>query len=136
MIKQSGKTLNGIKETSLYVADLSITEKFYHERLNFPVISRVEGRHIFFRAGNSLLLCFLPEATRNDEEMPPHYANGQIHLAFEVPKNMYYPFKEWIQNQGIPIEFEKHWHDDFLSFYFRDPDNHSLEILTEGMWGF
>lgn len=125
-----------IKETSIYVNDLERTEAFYHQLLGFPVIVRSEGRHVFFRTGNNLLLCFLAEVTSKDPNLPPHYAIGQIHLAFEVPGEAYESTKREIRNAGIPIEHEQHWHQDYYSFYFRDPDHHSLEILPSGMWGF
>ncbi len=42
--------------------------------------------------------------------------------------------KGWIRSINIEIEHEQHWYDDYYSFYFRDPDGHSLEIVPEGMW--
>lgn len=37
-----------VKEVCLYVDDLYKAECFYHDLLQFPVISKVLGRHIFF----------------------------------------------------------------------------------------
>lgn len=125
-----------IKETSLYVKDLDQTKAFYHQLLGLPVIAFVRGRHIFFRTGSNLLLCFLPEVTKEDQNLPPHHAQGEIHLAFEVAKGSYQKTKQAIINAGIKIEQEQWWHEDFYSFYFRDPDNHLLEVLPSGMWGF
>jgi catechol 2,3-dioxygenase-like lactoylglutathione lyase family enzyme len=48
--------INGIKETCIYVEDLNEAKRFYHETLGLAVISHVDGKHIFFRAGNSF--CF------------------------------------------------------------------------------
>ena len=126
----------GIKETSLYVNDPDTTEQFYSEKLGFTVISKVEGRHVFFRVGNNLLLCFIAEATEADSNLPAHYGKGQMHVAFEVPKAEYEGYKQWIRSLGIDIEHEQHWHGEYYSFYFRDPDGHSLEIVPSGMWGF
>lgn len=123
-----------IKETSLYVQDLERTENFYREKLNFEVIAREEERHVFFRAGTSVLLCFLSGATKNDDKLPPHYAEGNIHIAFEVPKAYYKALKKQLELQDITIEHEEHWFDDYYSFYFRDPDDHLLEIVPKGMW--
>lgn len=123
-----------IKETSLYVQDLDRTESFYKGKLDFKVISRAEGRHIFFKAGSSVLLCFIADATRNDEKLPAHYGEGKMHIAFEVPKEKYEGVKTWIRSRGIDIEHEQQWNKDFYSFYFRDPDGHSLEIVPGGMW--
>lgn len=122
-----------IKETSLYVQDLDRSEDFYHRKLGFEITAKVEGRHIFFKAGSSILLCFLAEATKDDDKVP-HYGEGNIHIAFEVPHEDYEEAKAWIQSLGITIEHEQLWSNDYFSFYFRDPDGHSLEIVPEGMW--
>ena len=126
--------ISRIKETSLYVQELERTESFYKKKLNFPVISRENGRHIFFRVGSSILLCFLAGTTKKGDTLPPHYGKGNLHIAFEVPKSKYHAVKNQIQSQNIPIEHEQHWFDDFYSFYFRDPDGHSLEVVQQGMW--
>lgn len=123
-----------IKETALYIQDLDRTQSFYDERLGFEVISRVEGRHIFFRTGSSVLLCFIAEATKKDESLPPHFGEGNMHIAFEVAKEKYRQVKEDIRSEGIEIEYEQKWTEDIESFYFRDPDRHLLEIVPEGMW--
>lgn len=123
-----------IKETVLYVKDLDRTENFYHQKLELEIISREEDRHIFFKAGSSILLCFLADATKQSETLPPHFGEGKMHIAFEVPKTSYRETKEWIINKGIDIEHEQNWGDEYRSFYFRDPDGHSLEIVPAGMW--
>ncbi|QHT68329.1 glyoxalase [Rhodocytophaga rosea] len=123
-----------IKETCLYVSDLQKSEDFYHGKLGFPIIGKVEGRHIFFRAGSSVLLCFIAEKTRQDTNLPPHYGSGHLHLAFEVSPQEYQLWKEKIQQAGITIEHEQAWKDDLHSFYFRDPDGHLLEIVPTGIW--
>lgn len=127
MIKQ-------IKETSLYIKDLEITRQFYQDKLGLKVISRVENRHIFFRAGSSVLLCFLPESTRKEGGLPAHYANGSIHLAFEIAVEDYLSCKDKIVKTGIKIIQEQQWRKGLKSFYFRDPDGHLLEIIQEGIW--
>ena len=123
-----------IKESSLYVQDLARTEAFYKEKLNFEVIAREKGRHIFFKVGSSVLLCFLAHATEKDETLPLHYGEGKLHIAFEVPKSDYEAVKKRIRSKEIEIEHEQHWFNDFYSFYFRDPDEHALEIVQQGMW--
>ena len=56
-----------ILETALYVTDLGAAEAFYRDVIGLPFISRVEGRHAFFRCGQSVLLLFNPDATK----LPP-----------------------------------------------------------------
>jgi catechol 2,3-dioxygenase-like lactoylglutathione lyase family enzyme len=124
-----------IKETCLYVSDLAKTKAFYNGLLKFEVIGEVPGRHVFFRAGSSVLLCFIAEASRIPGSLPPHFGSGQLHLAFEVSKESYAATKATIETSGISIEQEYDWGGGFLSFYFRDPDKHLLEVVMDGMWG-
>jgi catechol 2,3-dioxygenase-like lactoylglutathione lyase family enzyme len=123
-----------IKETSLYIRDLEISRKFYEEKLGLEVIAKVENRHIFFRAGRSVLLCFISEVTKYDQSMPSHFANGNIHLAFEVKAEDYYLWKENVKEKDIKIVQEQLWKKDLESFYFRDPDGHLLEVIPKGIW--
>lgn len=123
-----------IKETCLYVQDLQRTEAFYNGKLNLDIIAKVEGRHIFFKAGASVLLCFLADATKNETNLPAHFGEGKMHMALEVPETKYRQVKEWIGSKNIKIEHEQQWSENYQSFYFRDPDGHSIEIVPEGMW--
>lgn len=123
-----------IKETCLYVKDLDQTEAFYNGKLQLEVIGKEEGRHIFFRVGSSVLLCFIAEATTKEVLLPTHYGKGNMHIAFEVPKADYHEIRELIRSRDIEIEYEQQWSDDVQSFYFRDPDGHLLEIVPSGMW--
>mgnify|MGYP006282758119 CR=1 FL=1 len=125
---------NQIKETALYVKDLDQTEAFYGEKLDLKLISKVEGRHVFFRVGSSVLLCFLAEKTKHDKSLPSHYGEGKLHIAFEVPGERYSEVKEEILSSGIEVEYEEEWGGQYQSFYFRDPDDHLLEIVPQGMW--
>lgn len=50
-----------IKETCIYTTDLDSAKEFYHKVLGLPVNDEVKGKHIFFRAGSSLLLRFNPD---------------------------------------------------------------------------
>lgn len=124
-----------IKESALYVANLERSHHFYHELLGFAIVARKEGRHIFYKVGNTVLLCFLAEATARDTVLPPHFGSGQLHLAFEVPSSQYAEVKQQVEAAGITIEHVQKWSPGVESFYFRDPDQHSLEIIPAGMWG-
>ncbi|MEM8893512.1 MAG: VOC family protein [Bacteroidota bacterium] len=124
-----------VKETCLYVEDLDKTEAFYHGLLNLPIISKADGRHIFFRCGSSVLLCFLNKATMAEKNLPPHYAIGRQHIALEVSARSYNKSKREIMEAGIEITHTESWGDKFESFYFEDPDGHVLEIVPTGMWG-
>lgn len=128
------KKITQIKETCLYVSDLGRTRDFYEKKLGLPLISLVEGRHAFFRAGSSVLLCFLPEVTKAEQKLPPHYAYGKQHIAFGTQPEEYQSWKKHMEEKSIPITHRQDWGNGRESFYFEDPDGHVLEIVPEGLW--
>ena len=123
-----------IKETCIYVSDLKATREFYAYKLRLPLISFVEGRHVFFKAGSSVLLCFVADKTMKEKELPPHGATGVIHFAFEVPREDYDNALQNIKDAGITILHQHVWKDKLRSFYFHDPDQNLLEVIEEGLW--
>lgn len=126
--------INSVKETCLYVKNLDQAKEFYHNILGFEVISFDEGRHVFFRAGSSVLLCFNPDLTKHEENLPPHYAEGKMHIAFDVEKDQYEQWKSLLIGKGVKITHVEPWGKKYESFYFEDPDGNVLEIVQNGMW--
>ena len=127
-------TISRIKETCIYVTNLQQTKQFYSYKLGLPLISFVEGRHVFFKAGESVLLCFVADKTLQETELPPHGATGRIHFAFEVPRQDYDAALQKVQDSGIEVLHQHVWKDGLRSFYFHDPDYHVLEVIEEGLW--
>lgn len=123
-----------IKETCIYVSDLHRTKQFYNGLLQLPVITLAEGQHIFFKAGDSVLLCFIAAQTLQKTDLPPHGATGSIHFAFEVAKSDYEAAMETIKRNNITITHQQKWKGQLKSFYFNDPDNNLVEIIEEGLW--
>lgn len=123
-----------IKETCIYVTDLERTKAFYTETLGLPLISLVKGRHVFFRAGESVLLCFIADVTEAEKELPPHGARGSIHFAFEVESKEYDAALQKLRDAGVHILHEHTWKGGLRSFYFHDPDGNLLEVIEEGLW--
>ncbi len=126
--------IGSIKETCVYVTDLERTQNFYNRLLGLPLISLVQNRHVFFRAGSSVLLCFMAEQTSKETQLPPHGARGSIHFAFEVSKEEYPKALQQIKTAGIEILHEHKWSEELHSFYFHDPDKNLVEIIEEGLW--
>lgn len=123
-----------IKETCIYIRNLDKAREFYHGLLELPIISHVAGKHIFFRAGNSVLLCFNPDDSRTKESPPPHFSEGKYHFAFEVAAADYLKEKESLVSKGIRITEEVEWKYGLKSCYFEDPEGNVLEIVPEGVW--
>ena len=88
----------------------------------------------FFRAGESVLLCFVASKTVAEKNLPPHGAKGSIHVAFEVERKEYDEALLKVKNMEIKILHDQVWKDGLRSFYFHDPDGHLLEIVEEGIW--
>ena len=123
-----------IKETCIYFSDLNKAEDFYHGKLELPILSLVKDKHIFFRAGTSVLLCFNPKDSRQKKSPPGHYAEGKYHFAFEVARDEYEWHKEKVREKGISIIDEVVWETGQESFYFEDPEGNVVEIVPEGIW--
>lgn len=124
-----------IKETCLYIRDLNKAKEFYSNVLGLPVISHVKDKHIFFRAGASVLLCFNPDDSMRKTSPPAHYGNGKLHFAFEVPEHEYIATKEELRAKGIAITDQVIWKSGKESFYFEDPEGNVLEVIPDkGVW--
>ncbi|MBL6447413.1 VOC family protein [Fulvivirga sp. 29W222] len=129
------KEIIKIKETCLYIKDLEGAKDFYHIKLGLEIIHYAQNRHIFFRAGSSVLLCFNPDDSKHKDSPPPHFAEGNQHYAFEVSQKDYDAVKEKIKALGITIIDKLVWKTGQESFYFNDPEGNVLEFVPEGVWG-
>lgn len=127
--------LSRILETCLYATDLAASADFYADVLGLPLVSRVQGRHAFFRAGEAMFLLFRPEATESSTEVPPHGARGSGHVAFAVQAGELPRWRRHFHEHGIPIEREVEWPRGGKSLYVRDPAGNSVELATPEIWG-
>lgn len=125
--------ITGILETVLYVADLDRAERFYCEVMALRQIGKQPGRHVFFRVGTGVLLLFRAGRTRQSGSVPPHGADGEIHVCFTVSPTEYDAWKRRVQEHGVAIQQEVTWPVG-RSFYFRDPDGNLLELADADIW--
>lgn len=126
--------LDAVLETVLYYRDEVQTERFYTDVLGMNPIGKEPGRHLFFRAGESVFLLFNAESTREGSAaMLPHGADGEGHTCFIVSEDDYEPWKKHLQENNIEILKEIDWGKG-VSFYFRDPDGNLLEIANRDFW--
>jgi catechol 2,3-dioxygenase-like lactoylglutathione lyase family enzyme len=125
--------ITGILETVLYVADLDRAEQFYRDVMALKQIGKDPDRHVFFRVGTGVLLLFHAARTRRSEHLPPHGADGEIHVCFTVTPAEYEAWKRRVQDHQVPIQKEINWPAG-RSFYFRDPDGNLLELADADIW--
>lgn len=129
-----------IVETSLYVKSLKESERFYTGVLGLEVVGKKAGRHVFIKAGRNMLLLFSPEGLRKEHErlgaksLPQVYERGKTHIAFEVNEEDMPKWKEILRAKKVPIEFVQEWSTGSRSYYFRDPDENVVELITPGSW--
>ena len=125
--------ITGILETVLYVADVDRAERFYRDVMGLTQIGKEPVRHVFFRVGSGVLLLFRAQTTRQAGSLPPHGADGEIHVCFTTSPAEYEVWKRRIQKHGIAILQETEWAQG-RSFYFRDPDGNLLELANADIW--
>jgi catechol-2,3-dioxygenase len=123
-----------IKETCLYCHDLEKAKEFYGTLLGLPLISYQPDKHVFFKAGSSVLLIFNPDDSKLKASPPGHFAEGNQHFAFEVTLAEYEQHKKQIKSKGITIIDCVVWKNGSESFYFNDTEGNILEIVPEGIW--
>jgi catechol 2,3-dioxygenase-like lactoylglutathione lyase family enzyme len=68
------------------------------------------------------------------EHFPPHDGSGPVHLAFSIAEADLAAWEGRLEERGIAIEEKKQWERGGRSLYFRDPDDHLLELVTPGCW--
>lgn len=132
---------SAILESALYVTDLAAAETFYADIIGLEPIARVEGRHVFFRCGEGVLLLFNADATRNAPPpdarlpVPPHGTTGEGHLCFSASAEELVRWKAHLAERGVGIEADFEWPKGGRSIYFRDPSGNSVEIAEPRIWG-
>lgn len=132
-------SLSGILETALYAEDLDAAERFYGGILGLEKIQRVEGRHVFFRCGDGVLLVFDPKATVKPASsgalpVPPHGARGPGHMCFRASDDEINALVEHFAGERIPIEADFRWPNGARSVYVRDPAGNSVEFAEGWLW--
>lgn len=127
---------SGLLEAALYADDLDAAERFYGDTLGLPTVLKMEGRHVFFRAGSVVLLIFDPNAAETPGDgplaAPPHGAHGPGHAC--LASDDLAAWEAHLDKAGIPIERHITWPGGARSIYFRDPAGNSLEIAEPKLW--
>lgn len=131
--------VNGVLETALYVADLDRSIEFYQRLFGFETLLRDERMCGLNVAGRQVLLLFKKGGSTAPTEtpggtIPPHDADGHIHLAFAIAEDELEAWQNWLAAQGVAIVSQVRTERGGHSVYFHDPDGHVLEVATPRLW--
>ena len=128
-----------VLETALSVDDMERAVAFYRDVLGLRPMGG-NARLTPIDAGEgSVLLLFLRGASADGVaypggRIPPHDGAGPMHVAFAVVADA---FAHWLARfaaLGIEVEVVNTWSRGGRSAYVRDPDGHSVELATPGLW--
>ena len=128
-----------IVETALYVADLERASRFYADVIGCSVLLDTPRLVAMSVAGESVLLLFQRGATADALPtdgglVPGHGAQGEQHLAFAIARDAVTAWLQRLEESGVAIESRVQWPRGGESLYVRDPDGHSVEMVTPGLW--
>ena len=128
-----------VLETALYVEDLERSARFYERVVGLSTMSRGD-RLVAMNAGEgTVLLLFRRGGTAAGASfpggwIPPHDGTGPAHFAFAIASGDLDSWLLHLATEGIEIESEVSWDRGGKSVYFPDPDGHSVELATPGVW--
>ena len=133
------KPVGRILETALYVADLDRSQHFYQTLFGFDRLLRDDRMCALAIPGRQVLLLFRHGASATPSHtpfgtIPPHDSRGIQHLCFAITQADLPVWDAHLAAHGLAVESRITWPAGGTSLYFRDPDQHSLEVATPGLW--
>jgi catechol 2,3-dioxygenase-like lactoylglutathione lyase family enzyme len=131
--------LSRVVETAVYVSDLGRSREFYCGVLGAEVLLDTPRLLALNVGAQSVLLLFQRGSTTEPLEtsggvVPPHGASGVQHFALAIAPETLEQWRTYLARVGVTVESEVHWPRGGTSLYLRDPDNHSVELITPGLW--
>lgn len=131
--------LTHLAETALYVDDLERAITFYTSLFGIPVLRRNERFCALAVTSDQVLLLFLRAASFMPTPLPggvvpPHDGCGPLHLCFGIAADAVTAWENHLREKDISIESRMRWPSGAVSLYFRDPDQHLVELATPGVF--
>lgn len=141
------QTVSGIVEAALYVEDLDRSIKFYQDLFDFQkeiygdliCVLRVPGRQaliLFPKRIASEVSGPATPAGAVEGAIPPHGGNGRLHVAFAIAASELEWWERRLSDRNIAVAGRVRWKRGGISLFFRDPDEHLVELITPGLWSF
>lgn len=131
--------IDRVLETALYCSDLGQVASFYRRVLGFAILTEIDRLIALDAGGGTVLLLFRQGGTVLPVDspigrIPSHDGTGPVHLAFAIPAAELESWERHLTTNGVAIESRVTWPAGGVSLYFRDPEGHSVELATPGLW--
>lgn len=132
-------SVSGLIESALYVTDVRIAAAFYARVFAFGTLLESDRLIALDVAGKSVLLLFKRGATGEPFKtaggvIPGNGGEGRSHFAFSIAAGEVDAWQTHLAKLGVKVESVVTWPTGAVSIYFRDPDDHLIELLTPGFW--
>jgi catechol 2,3-dioxygenase-like lactoylglutathione lyase family enzyme len=132
-------TIDRVLETALYVDDVERAVAFYRDLLDLRVLTAGPRLTALDAGQSTVLLLFKRRASLGGIDfeggrLPSHDGDGPVHLAFAIAADQREDWERRLREAGVEVESRIHWARGGRSLYFRDPDGHSVELATPGVW--
>ncbi|HVJ37456.1 MAG TPA: VOC family protein [Stenotrophomonas sp.] len=139
MSPSAAPKLQGLLETALYAADLALARRFYEDVLGLRSMVADSRLAAYAVAPAQVLLLFQAGATAATVELPGgtipgHDGSGRVHFAFAIAADDLPGWEAHLLACDIAVEGRTAWPQGGHSLYFRDPDQHLVELATPGLW--
>jgi catechol 2,3-dioxygenase-like lactoylglutathione lyase family enzyme len=126
-------------ETALYCDDLPRALGFYRDLLGLATMFADDRLAAIDAGRGTVLLLFRRGASASgvplrDGRIPAHDGAGPVHVAFAVEAAELPGLEARLAARGVAIESRIRWSGGGESLYCRDPDGHSVEFATPGVW--
>lgn len=135
----SAPRIRRVLETALYVTDMARAVAFYRDVLGLTPMSGNERLTSLDAGANTVLLLFQRGASAEGIPfpggwIPPHDGTGPVHMAFAIDDAEFDSWQARLAELDVKVEVVNRWDRGGRSAYFRDPDGHSIELATPGVW--
>ena len=125
--------IKGAGHFGISVADLDESIAFYEDVLGLTVSTRRE-KDAFIQVGEADVLALLQYPGGKDafdtEARPKYRGKAFTHFGLSAPSmEAVFAFQDRLREAGVPIVKEAYERWDGGSFYFQDPNGHTLEYI-------